>query len=91
MSNGKARPRLLRFWPRLLFLVPFVAMLWVASYNRTAPALDGIPFFYWYQLGWILAGAAIVLLVYWIESKVTRVTGRTEPEAEPSGVPGDIL
>jgi hypothetical protein len=91
MSNGKAKPRLLSYWPRLLFLVPFVAMMWVSSYNRTAPGLGGIPFFYWYQLGWILAGAAIVLVVYWIESNVTRVTERTQSEAEPSGVPGDIL
>ena len=91
MSNGKAKPRLLRYWPRLLFLVPFVAMLWVASYNRTAPALGGIPFFYWYQLGWILVGAAIVLVVYWIESKVTRVSEQTQEETEPSGVPRDIL
>ena len=35
-------------------------MLWVPSYNRIEPELGGIPFFYWYQLGWILLGAAIV-------------------------------
>jgi hypothetical protein len=91
MSNGKPKPRLLRYWPRFLFLVPFVAMLWVSSYNRIAPELGGIPFFYWYQLAWILLGAAIVLVVYAVETKVTRVTERTETEAEPSGVPGDIL
>jgi Protein of unknown function (DUF3311) len=91
MSNGKTKARLLRYWPRLLFLVPFLAMLWVSSYNRLAPELGGIPFFYWYQLAWILLGAAIVLVVYAIETKITRVTERTEREAEPSGVPGDIL
>jgi peptidoglycan/LPS O-acetylase OafA/YrhL len=91
MSNGTKKPRLRRYWPRLLFLVPFVAMLFVSSYNRIAPDLGGIPFFYWYQLAWILLGAAIVLVVYAIETKVTRVTERTEREAEPSGVPGDIL
>jgi len=91
MANGTKKARLLRYWPRLLFLVPFVAMLFVSSYNRLAPELGGIPFFYWYQLAWILLGAAIVLVVYAIETKVTRVTERTEREAEPSGVPGDIL
>jgi hypothetical protein len=91
MSNGRKKARLLRYWPRLLFLVPFAAMLWVSSYNRIAPELGGLPFFYWYQLAWILFGAAIVLVVYAIETKVTRVAERTEHETDPSGVPGDIL
>ncbi len=91
MLDGRKKSRLLRYWPRLLFLIPFVAMLWVSSYNRPAPELGGIPFFYWYQLAWILAGAAIVLIVYWIESKITHVTEEAREEGEPSGVPGDIL
>ncbi len=74
MSDGKTKARLWRYWPRLLFLVPFLAMLWVPSYNRIEPELGGIPFFYWYQLAWILIGAAIVLVVYAIETKITRVT-----------------
>ena len=91
MSDVKTKPRLWRYWPRLLFLAPFLAMMWVPSYNRIAPELGGIPFFYWYQLAWILMGAAIVLVIYAIETKVTRVTELTKAEAEPSGVPGDIL
>jgi hypothetical protein len=90
MPDGRKKSRLLRHWPRLFFLVPFIAMLWVSSYNRTAPELGGIPFFYWYQLAWILAGAGLVLIVYWIESKVTHTTDEAQ-EAKPSGVPGDIL
>ena len=31
----------------LLLFIPFIACLWVPFYNRIAPALDGIPFFYW--------------------------------------------
>jgi hypothetical protein len=91
MPDGKKKSLLLRHWPRLLFLIPFIAMLWVSSYNRTAPELGGIPFFYWYQLAWILAGAGLVLIVYWIESKVTHTTEEAQEEAEPSCVPGDIL
>ena len=45
----------------LLLLLPFAAMLWVPSYNRVAPELAGIPFFYWYQLMWIVLGALILL------------------------------
>jgi FtsH-binding integral membrane protein len=48
----------------LLLLMPFVAMMWVSSYNRAEPSWGGIPFFYWYQLVWILISAALTLIVY---------------------------
>jgi Protein of unknown function (DUF3311) len=89
MPKGKTERPLLRYWPRLLFLIPFVAMLFVSSYNRVAPELGGIPFFYWYQLAWVLIGAGVVLAVYTLETKVTRVSEK--PDAEPSGIPEDIL
>jgi Protein of unknown function (DUF3311) len=54
-------------WARLLLVLPFIAMLWVSSYNSTEPMLAGIPFFYWYQLLWILIGAALVAFVYAVE------------------------
>jgi hypothetical protein len=53
----------------LLLLVPFVAILWVPSYNRLDPELAGIPFFYWYQLLWIVLGALILLPVYLVEER----------------------
>lgn len=48
----------------LLLLVPFVAMLWVGSYDRAEPSWGGVPFFYWYQLVWILVGAVLTFVVY---------------------------
>jgi hypothetical protein len=54
-------------WARLLLLLPFIAMLWVASYNAVEPSIAGVPFFYWYQLLWVLLGAAIVAFVYMLE------------------------
>jgi hypothetical protein len=30
----------------LLLLVPFVATIWVASYDRAEPSWGGVPFFY---------------------------------------------
>ena len=53
-----------RHWLRALFILPFVAMLWVSSYNRLTPELFGFPFFYWYQLAWVLISAAIAAIVY---------------------------
>lgn len=61
----------LRYVPRLLLLVPMLAVLWVPSYNAIEPKLANIPFFYWYQIAWILIGAALVLVVYLIETRIT--------------------
>lgn len=54
-------------WARLALLLPVIAMLWVSSYNRVEPMLAGVPFFYWYQLLWILISAAIIGVVYRLE------------------------
>ena len=54
-------------WARFLLLIPFVAVLWVPFYNRIEPAWIGVPFFYWYQLLWIILGAAIIAIVYRLE------------------------
>jgi hypothetical protein len=49
---------------RVLLVVPFVMMLWVPLFNSVEPRLLGIPFFYWYQLVGIFAGAALTGIVY---------------------------
>ena len=59
------RPRTLLL--RLLLLVPFVGVLWVSSYNALTPSLGGIPFFYWYQLLWVVIAAVLTVLVYFAE------------------------
>lgn len=48
----------------LLLLVPLVATMWVPFYNRVEPELAGIPFFYWYQLMWIVLAALVLVPVY---------------------------
>ncbi|HWA81559.1 MAG TPA: DUF3311 domain-containing protein [Acetobacteraceae bacterium] len=52
---------------RLLLLVPFVGVLWVSSYNSLTPTLGGIPFFYWYQLLWVVIAAGLTAFVYFAE------------------------
>lgn len=51
-------------WWQLLLVLPFVAVLWVPSYNRRDPELGGVPFFYWYQFLWIGISAALTAAVY---------------------------
>ncbi|MFF2924722.1 DUF3311 domain-containing protein [Streptomyces celluloflavus] len=45
-------------------IAPFVAMLWVSSYAKVEPTLIGVPFFYWYQMLWVLISTALTLLAY---------------------------
>ena len=47
-----------------LLLIPYVAMLWVPSFNKMEPRVAGIPFFYWYQFVWIALSALIIAAVY---------------------------
>ncbi len=47
----------------MLLAVPFAALLFPASYARTAPTLAGLPFFYWYQFAWLVLSAGLTALV----------------------------
>ncbi len=51
-------------WWYLLFVIQFVASLWVSSYNRVEPTWIGIPFFYWYQMLLVIIGAILTAIVY---------------------------
>lgn len=48
----------------LCLFAPFVAMLWVGSYAKVDPAFIGIPFFYWYQMAWVLISTVLTMIAY---------------------------
>ncbi|MFF0760723.1 DUF3311 domain-containing protein [Streptomyces sp. NPDC003328] len=48
----------------LCLVAPFVAMLWVGSYAKIDPTFIGIPFFYWYQMLWVLISTALTMIAY---------------------------
>ncbi|MER7695187.1 MULTISPECIES: DUF3311 domain-containing protein [unclassified Streptomyces] len=48
----------------ICLLAPFVAMLWVSSYARIEPKFIGIPFFYWYQMLWVVISTALTMIAY---------------------------
>jgi hypothetical protein len=56
----------------VLLLAPVVGLLWVPSYTRVSPRLFGFPFFYWYQLVWVLAGAACLAGAYVLTMRLER-------------------
>ena len=47
-----------------LLIVPALALAFPAFYSRPAPELFGFPFFYWYQIAWILLSALLTAIVY---------------------------
>ncbi|AJP03725.1 membrane protein [Streptomyces cyaneogriseus subsp. noncyanogenus] len=48
----------------LCLVAPFVAMLWVDSYAKVEPEFIGIPFFYWYQMAWVVVSTALTMIAY---------------------------
>ncbi len=59
-----------KFHPVYLILaLPYIAILWVPFYNRALPDLFGIPFFYWYQMVWIILGSLCTLPAYLLEER----------------------
>lgn len=51
----------------ILLAIPILALLIVPIYARRGPELWGFPFFYWYQMAWVLlsglfTGSAYVLV-----------------------------
>jgi hypothetical protein len=56
-------------WWYLLFILQFVAVLWPPFYNKTEPQLIGVPFFYWYQLAWVIIAAVATAVVYRVTSR----------------------
>lgn len=62
--DAATRARRRRRWWYLLFVAQFAAIAWPPFYNKAEPAIAGIPFFYWYQLLWIVLGGVLTAIVY---------------------------
>lgn len=64
--NGMNQGRIGWSWWYLLFAAEFVVALWPPFYNKAEPYWIGIPFFYWYQLLWVLIAAVFNAIVYFM-------------------------
>ncbi|MET8469562.1 DUF3311 domain-containing protein [Streptomyces sp. NPDC006422] len=72
----------------LCLVAPFVAMLWVDSYAKVDPTLIGIPFFYWYQMLWVLISTALTMLAYKLwqrDQRARKATSATSATSEGAG------
>ncbi|WP_321939230.1 DUF3311 domain-containing protein [Paraburkholderia sp. J8-2] len=59
----KGKPGSLRRRLSLLY-IPWLALIAIPTYDRIDPMWDGMPFFYWYQLFWLLGGCVITGIVF---------------------------
>jgi hypothetical protein len=67
VSSSRSKPRSLWTW---ILVLPLIGLLFPAFYARATPELFGFPFFYWYQIAWILITAVITAVAYFVsESK----------------------
>ncbi len=57
----------------LLLVIPLIGLAVVPLYSRTSPALFGFPFFYWYQLMWVLITPVLTYAAFVI---IQRARGR---------------
>jgi uncharacterized membrane protein YhdT len=48
----------------LLLVLPYLGLCFPQLYARATPALWGFPFFYWYQLAWVIATSVLLGIVY---------------------------
>jgi uncharacterized protein DUF3311 len=55
-------------WWYLLFVIQFAVALWPPLYNKIEPTVMGIPFFYWFQLLWVIVSAVFTAVVYFATS-----------------------
>ncbi|MCO5973188.1 DUF3311 domain-containing protein [Actinoallomurus soli] len=79
MPNKAAPPTrpLVRVVIAVLLIAPFVIYLAVPSYAKIKPRLAGFPFFYWWQLVWVILTAAFIGLAY---ALTRRRTGGSSPD-----------
>src|ERR1022692_1249112 len=61
-SGVPQKSRTSRGWYWLL-LLPYLAILWLPSFNRIEPRAFGIPFFYWYQLVLVVLSTFVIAVV----------------------------
>jgi len=63
MNSSQPKQKGNRWW-YLLVLVPLIGTLFPSFYSSVSPELWGIPFFYWYQMLWVIISALVTAIMY---------------------------
>ena len=87
-AGGRPILSALRVVAAICIIAPYVAMLWIPSYNKANPKLLGFPFFYWYQLLWVVITAVLMVVAF---QAVKRDNAARKGRPSSSGAaPGDV-
>ena len=100
MSGGTTPYRVispLRLFATFCVLAPMVAVIAVPTYNSATPKLGGFPFYYWYQLLWVVITGVLMVAAFWAikldegKRRQARAAAGPESPAAPgsSGAAGD--
>lgn len=100
MSGGSTPHKVLsplRLFATFCVLAPTVAVIAVPTYNSATPKLGGFPFYYWYQLLWVVITGVLMVAAFWAikldEGKRRQArasAGGAAAEADPFATdPGD--
>ena len=63
-GGAEQRPTQRRKGVRWLLLLPYLGLVFPPLYARNVPTLWGFPFFYWYQLLWVILASIVMGVVY---------------------------
>jgi hypothetical protein len=66
VSAPRPRSRSLLTW---ILILPLLGLLFPGFYARATPELFGFPFFYWYQIAWILLTGLLTAIVYFASER----------------------
>jgi hypothetical protein len=69
----------------VLLVLPFIATLWVSSYSHVGPRLGGFPFFYWYQLLWIILSVICTYSAFVLVQREKRANAGTSHASRRGG------
>jgi hypothetical protein len=61
VSNSTRKSRSAWNW---ILVLPLFGLLFPGFYSRQTPELLGFPFFYWYQIAWVLGTGILTGIAY---------------------------
>ena len=50
----------------ILLIIPWIAYLWITTYDKAQPTLFGITFFYWYQTAWLVISSILYAIAAYL-------------------------
>jgi hypothetical protein len=56
-----------RYLPFLPMSIPFILWLYPPFYNYVEPKFLDMPFFYWFQIIWVIITALVLAVIYLLE------------------------